>query len=170
MQALLEGMRPSWVASKLKVSRQTVDAWRRGYNITPDRVAQVLELRAQPLAGESADRRALKLAEASLGVMEGRTPYEAEPVWVKRLLGQVLRNEAMLLVLQRKLDITADDWDAATQEIIQRSAWEGIEDVLGPLPSARGADPHAAGNGEDRTDSPGAGEPSTQQRPRSRQR
>lgn len=70
-----------------------------------------------------------------------------EPRWARALLAQVLRNEAMLLVLQRKLGVSASDWDAATRELAERSTWEGIEAVLGPLPSARGASLAAAGNG-----------------------
>lgn len=79
-----------------------------------------------------------------------------EPEWAARLSRQVMRNEGMLLAIERRLGITDDEWEDATAEIIRRSAAEGIEAVLGPLPSAGGEarssedseDPHTAGGRE----------------------
>jgi hypothetical protein len=76
------------------------------------------------------------------------------PPWAQMLMGQVLRNEAMLLLLQRRNKISDEEWNEAVEELRRREdLWAGIEEVLGPLRSLRVAAPGAGGNASDHSDS-----------------
>lgn len=43
MQRLLQPLSPSWVASKVGVTRQQVDRWKNGYYVTEERLADVAD-------------------------------------------------------------------------------------------------------------------------------
>lgn len=91
MQELLKPLSPSWVASQVGVTRQQVDRWKNGYNVTAERLDQVVDAVRDLLPAPQTQRNAPPVgtdgaARELLRLWRGKKP----PPWADGLTQAVI--------------------------------------------------------------------------------